>query len=97
MLFTLRQLVDLADVIVGELLDFVDPVLDELGSRKEVEHIHTILERRTSADEQLRVYKETNDLKAVVDRLIELTAENVPQNVDLTIGHAAVAPSTIAK
>ncbi|HXI23446.1 MAG TPA: carboxylate-amine ligase [Pyrinomonadaceae bacterium] len=83
--------------LVRELLDFVDPVLDELGSRKEVEHIHTILERRTSADEQLRVYKETNDLKAVVDRLIELTAENVPKNVDLTVGKAAMAPSTIAK
>ncbi len=83
--------------LVRELLEFVDPVLDELGSRKEVEHVHTILERGTSADEQLRVYRETNDLKAVVDRLIELTAENVPQNADLTIGHAAVAPSTIAK
>jgi glutamate---cysteine ligase / carboxylate-amine ligase len=83
--------------LIMELLDFVDDVLDPLGSRKEVEHIHTILQRGTSADEQLRVYKETNDLKAVCDRLIELTAENVPQNVDLTVGHAAVAPSAIAK
>jgi glutamate---cysteine ligase / carboxylate-amine ligase len=83
--------------LIMELLDFVDDVLDPLGSRKEVEHIHTILQRGTSADEQLRVYKETNDLKAVVDRLIELTAENVPQNVDLTVGHAALAPSAIAK
>src|SRR5437763_9273413 len=83
--------------LIRELLDFVDPVLDELGSRKEIEHIHTILERGTSADEQLRVYSETNDLTAVVDRLIELTAENVPQNVDLTVGHAATAPSSIAK
>ena len=83
--------------LVRELLDFVDPVLDELDSRKEVEHIHTILERGTSADEQLRVYHETNDLKAVVDRLIELTAENVPQNVDLTVNSAVVVPSSIAK
>src|SRR6476619_577740 len=83
--------------LVRELLDFVDPVLDELGSRKEVEHIHTILERGTSADEQLRVYQETNDLKAVVDRLIELTAENVPKNANLKFGQASVAPSTIAK
>jgi carboxylate-amine ligase len=83
--------------LVRELLDFVDDVVDELGSRKEIEHIHTILERGTSADEQLRVYHETNDLKAVVDRLIELTAENVPQNADLTLGRASVAPSSIAK
>src|SRR5438094_3023209 len=83
--------------LIRELLEFVDDVVDELGSRKEIEHIHTILERGTSADEQLRVYYETNDLKAVVDRLIELTAENVPQNVDLTVGKASMAPSTIAK
>src|SRR2546421_8274815 len=83
--------------LVRELLDFVDPVLDELGSRKEVEHIHTIIDRGTSADEQLRVYKETNDLKAVVDRLIELNAEDDPKNMDLTIGKASMAPSSIAK
>jgi carboxylate-amine ligase len=83
--------------LIRELLEFVDDVVDELDSRKEIEHIHTILERGTSADEQLRVYRETNDLKAVVDRLIELTAENVPQNADLTVGHLAMAPSTIAK
>jgi carboxylate-amine ligase len=83
--------------LIRELLDFVDDVVDELDSRKEIEHIHTILERGTSADDQLRVYKETNDLKAVVDRLIELTAENVPQNANLTLGQASVAPSTISK
>src|SRR5256884_1291119 len=83
--------------LIRELLDFVDDVVDDLGSRKEVEHIHTILDRGTSADEQLRVYQETNDLKAVVDRLIELTAENVPRDANLTVGKASMAPSTIAK
>jgi len=83
--------------LVLELLDFVDDVLDDLGSRKEVEHIHTILERGTSAEEQLRVYSETNDLKSVVDRLMELTMEHVPRNVDLSVGKFATAPSTIAK
>ncbi len=83
--------------LVLELLDFVDDVLDDLGSRKEVEHIHTILQRGTSAEEQLRVYNETNDLKAVVDRLMELTMENVPRDVDMSIGKFATAESTIAK
>src|SRR5215212_4117236 len=64
--------------LILELLDFVDDVLDPLGSRKEIEHIHTILQRGTSADEQLRVFAETNDLRFVVDRLINLTMENVP-------------------
>ena len=83
--------------LILELLEFVDDVLDPLGSRKEVEHIHTILERGTSADEQLRVYRETNDLKAVVDRLIELTSENVPRATGIQVGQSAVAPSVIAK
>jgi carboxylate-amine ligase len=65
--------------LVLELLEFVDDVLDELDSRKEVEHIHTILARGTSADEQLRVYNETGDLRSVVDMLIERTMENVPR------------------
>ena len=64
--------------LIHELLEFVDPVLDELNSRKEVEHIHTILERGTSADAQLRVFEETGDLKAVVDLLLKNTMENVP-------------------
>lgn len=83
--------------LVLELLEFVDDVLDDLGSRKEVEHIHTILQRGTSAEEQLRIYRETNDLTAVVDRLMELTMENVPRDVSMSVGKTAMAPSTIAK
>src|SRR2546421_2474612 len=83
--------------LILELLEFVDEVLDELDSRKEVEHIHTILERRTSAEEQLRVFEETKDLNAVVDRLIQLTMENVPVTTDFRVGKFATAPSTIAK
>jgi carboxylate-amine ligase len=83
--------------LVLELLDFVDDVVDELDSRKEIEHIHTILERRTSAEEQLRVFEETNDLKAVVDRLIELTMENVPITTDFSIPAPTTSASTISK
>ncbi|HVF55463.1 MAG TPA: carboxylate-amine ligase [Pyrinomonadaceae bacterium] len=64
--------------LVLELLEFVDDVLDRLDSRKEVEHIHKILERGTSADEQLRVFAETKSLPAVVDMLMARTMENVP-------------------
>jgi len=59
--------------------------------------VHTILERGTSADEQLRVYRETNDLTAVVDRLIELTVENIPKEASIAIGQARTAPSSISK
>jgi glutamate---cysteine ligase / carboxylate-amine ligase len=65
--------------LILELLDFVDEVVDELDSRKEIEHIHTILERGTSADEQLRVYEENGQkFEPVVDMLIKNTMENVP-------------------
>ena len=67
--------------LIRELLEFVDDVVDDLGSRKEIEHIYTILERGTSADEQLRVWRETGDVKAVVDHLIEITMQNVPSEV----------------
>jgi carboxylate-amine ligase len=75
--FGKQKEVPVRDLIL-ELLEFVDEVLDDLGSRKEVEHIHSILERGTSADEQLRVYAETGSLPAVVDILMERTMENVP-------------------
>jgi carboxylate-amine ligase len=85
--------------LIHELLEFVDDVVDPLGSRKEIEHIHTILQRGTSADEQLEVYhNNNNDLTLVVDRLIERTMENVPviDNVELT-GLKTSSPSTISK
>ncbi|MFZ0063761.1 MAG: carboxylate-amine ligase [Pyrinomonadaceae bacterium] len=83
--------------LILELLDFVDDVVDELDSRKEIEHIHTILERRTSAEEQLRVFAETKDLKSVVDRLIELTMENVPVTTDFSVPAPITTVSTISK
>ena len=52
--------------LVGELLEFVDDVVDDLGSRREIEYVKTILADGTSADRQLQVYRETGDLQAVV-------------------------------
>ncbi|MDQ3175287.1 MAG: carboxylate-amine ligase [Acidobacteriota bacterium] len=84
--------------LIHELLDFVDDVVDPLGSRKEIEHIHTIMERGTSADEQLEVYNSSNnDLNAVVDRLIERTVENVPTTAQIDLTGVRTSTSTIAK
>ncbi len=58
-----------------EMLEFVDDVVDDLGSRKEVEYVHTILEGGTSADRQLEVYRRTGDFKAVVDHLVAETKD----------------------
>jgi len=56
-----------------ELLAFVDDVVDELGSRKALSYVHTILSEGTSADRQLQVYKQTGDLRAVVRWLVDET------------------------
>jgi carboxylate-amine ligase len=56
---------------------FIGDVVDELGSRKEVEYAYRILQDGTSADRQLAVFRQTGDLKAVVDHVIRETAEGV--------------------
>ena len=61
-----------------ELLEwFIDDVVDELGSRKEVEYAYRILEEGSSADRQLATFRRTGDLKAVVDQLIVETADGL--------------------
>jgi carboxylate-amine ligase len=84
--------------LIHELLDFVDDVVDPLGSRKEIEHIHTIMQRGTSADEQLEVYNNSNnDLNAVVDRLVDRTMENVPTTAQVDLTGLKTSASTISK
>ena len=56
-----------------ELMEFVDDVVDELGSRQHVAHVMNILRDGTSADRQLKVYRETGDLKAVVKHVVQET------------------------
>src|SRR4029077_9167818 len=56
-----------------ELLDFVDDVLDDLGSRDSLAPIERILREGTSAERQLRTYSETGDLKAVVRQIVAET------------------------
>jgi carboxylate-amine ligase len=65
-----------------ELLEFVDDVVDDLGSRKAVEYVHTILAEGTSADRQLRAYQERGDLRAVVDHLCEESMTGLEQSAN---------------
>ena len=59
--------------LIYELLEFVDDVVDELGSREELKYVHTMLEQGTGADRQLAVYEKTGDLKDVVDYMVSET------------------------
>jgi len=70
--------------LIEELLELVDDVLDDLGSRKEVEYVRTILRNGTSADRQVAIYNEHGGdenrekaLIAVVDNLVEETKEGL--------------------
>lgn len=62
-----------ARTLIGEILEFVSDVSDELGSRNQLAYIRTILENGNGADRQLRVFRETGDLKQVVDFMIAET------------------------
>jgi carboxylate-amine ligase len=67
-----------APQLIREFLDwFLGDIVDELGTRKEVEYAYKILAEGSSADRQLATFARTNDLKAVVDQLIIETAEGV--------------------
>ncbi len=63
--------------LIHELLAWLDDVVDELGSRAEVEYVHNILRQGTSADRQLAVYRRTGDFRAVVDQVVEETREGL--------------------
>tara|TARA_B100001123_G_scaffold443588_1_gene590040 strand:- start:262 stop:1374 length:1113 start_codon:yes stop_codon:yes gene_type:complete len=60
-----------------EMLDFVDEVVDDLGSRKYINHINNILTSGSSADKQLQIFKDTKNIKNVVDHLILETAKDI--------------------
>ncbi len=63
--------------LILEYLDLIDDVVDELGSREEINYIHEMLKMGTGADRQLKVFEQTGDLKQVVDYMVEETRVGV--------------------
>jgi carboxylate-amine ligase len=63
--------------LIPELIDFVDDVLDDLGSRHEIEGIFKILENGTGADRQLKVFNDTGSITDVVDFIIKETVHGL--------------------
>jgi carboxylate-amine ligase len=67
-----------ARALIREFIEwFLGDVLDELGTRAEVEYAFRILDEGNSADRQVKVYEQTGDTKAVVDHLVRETREGV--------------------
>ena len=73
------------DVLFAELMDLVAEDADVLGCMSEIEHGKVILERGTSADRQLAIYRSHRDggsseedaMRAVVDFLISETVADL--------------------
>jgi len=64
-------------VLIAELLDFVDDVVDDLGSRSAINYIRTILEHGTGADRQLAIFNETGNMEKVVDYITDETVRGL--------------------
>jgi carboxylate-amine ligase len=63
--------------LLDELLEFVDDVVDELGSRADVYYAREIIRRHTGADRQLEAYERRHDLRDVVDTIIAETEHGI--------------------
>jgi len=63
--------------LAEELVALVDDVVDDLGSRAEVEYVSKILSGGCSADRQQDTFKQANDFRAVVDQVVAETAEGL--------------------
>ncbi len=85
--------------LIRELLVFVDDVVDDLGSREQINMINDILENGTGATRQLRVYQENGkDTRAVVDYIIQQTELGLLDDLrDFLPSVGAPSQSTIAE
>ena len=65
-----------------ELLDMVDDVLDDLGTRDDIYYIRKLLDdpRGTGADRQIALYQQTGSLYAVTQYLMQQTLQGIPLN-----------------
>jgi len=60
-------------LLIHELLDFIDDVVDDLGSRNEINYVLKMLENGTGADRQLAVFNQNKNLNEVVDFITKQT------------------------
>jgi carboxylate-amine ligase len=70
--FGKQQEVPERDLIL-EYLHFIDDAVDELDCRKAISYVYRMLEQGSGADRQLRVFRETGSLRAVVDYMASET------------------------
>ena len=85
--FTQRRCISMRDSI-RELLDFVDDMVDDLGSRREMNYLRALMDdpRGTGADRQMAFYKEHGEDTSKVNQfLMEQTMHGVTlEDADLS-------------
>lgn len=67
--------------LINELLEFIGPEVEELGSQREMQHVERILREGTGADRQLAVWQQTHDIRAVVDHIVNETYAGLGEHV----------------
>jgi glutamate---cysteine ligase / carboxylate-amine ligase len=75
--FSKRRRVPMRDSI-SELLDFVEDVVPELGSQREMHYLRALVNdpRGTGADRQIAIYEQTGDIHEVTRFLLRRTMED---------------------
>jgi carboxylate-amine ligase len=85
--FTQKRTLSMRDSI-RELLDFVDEVVDDLGSRREINYLRSLLDdpQGTGADRQMAIYEESSgDVEKIKQFLMERTMQGITlENADLS-------------
>src|SRR2546428_9341653 len=63
--------------LIHEFIESVADEVNELGSKNEMAHVERIMREGTGADRQLVAWEHTQDMKAVVDQIIDETYEGL--------------------
>jgi glutamate---cysteine ligase / carboxylate-amine ligase len=76
--FSNARSISMCDAI-GELLAFVEDVLDDLGSREQLQQLSAKLNQEplTGADHQIAIYQQTGDFRQVIQFLMQQTMGNL--------------------
>lgn len=66
-----------------DMLDFVDDVVDDLGSRREITYLRNLIESQqgTGADRQIALYRQTGSAAEVIRLLMQQTMQGIPVSV----------------
>jgi carboxylate-amine ligase len=63
--------------LIHEIIEFIDGEIDELGIRREIDHVERILHEGTGSDRQIETWQRTRDLRKVVDMIVDETYEGL--------------------